>query len=269
LAVLPVVVWGVLVVRAEPGAWEVWREQVVGRVDGSMHPRPWWYLLPVAAGGLLPATVLAGLGWRRVLAGWRASAVVRGCGWALVVPLVVYSLQSGKLMTYVLPLCPPAAVGVAWVWPRRGFRGFRGWRAKVAVHVVFACWIGLMVAAVVEDRVTLPGTPQLVERVRERTGIDRPQVLTVGFENQALAFYTTRPTERVDPRFTDAEWSALDRESLVLVALPGVWEDWRTGFRGHLLERRYERVMKWPGEGVSENLLRRGVVVYRVRVSEM
>lgn len=85
--------------------------------DRFNDPRPWWFYLPVVAGGLLPWTPLA-LVWlgpiTQFLRGRRAVGTIdlRLLMWALF-PLVFYSLSIGKQPRYVLPVLPPLALLLA------------------------------------------------------------------------------------------------------------------------------------------------------------
>jgi len=85
--------------------------------DRFNDPRPWWFYLPVVAGGLLPWTPLA-LVWlgpmTQFLRGRRAIGTIdlRLLMWA-VFPLVFYSLSIGKQPRYVLPVLPPLALLLA------------------------------------------------------------------------------------------------------------------------------------------------------------
>ena len=85
--------------------------------DRFNDPRPWWFYLPVVAGGLLPWTPLA-LTWlgpmTQLLRGRRAVGTIdlRLLMWA-VFPLIFYSLSVGKQPRYVLPVLPPLALLLA------------------------------------------------------------------------------------------------------------------------------------------------------------
>ena len=80
-------------------------------------PRPWWFYLPVIAGGLLPWTPLT-MVWispvvqyltrRRDISG----IDLRFLLWALV-PLVFYTISVGKQPRYILPILPPLALLLA------------------------------------------------------------------------------------------------------------------------------------------------------------
>lgn len=80
-------------------------------------PRPWWFYLPVIAGGLLPWTPLA-LTWlgpiTQLLRGRRSVGIIdlRLLLWAAL-PLVFYSLSIGKQPRYMLPVLPPLAILLA------------------------------------------------------------------------------------------------------------------------------------------------------------
>ena len=81
-------------------------------------PRPWWFYLPIAAGGLLPWTPLA-LVWLGPImqflhAGGATSGRVdlRLLLWALL-PLVFFTLSVGKQPRYILPVLPPLAILLA------------------------------------------------------------------------------------------------------------------------------------------------------------
>ena len=113
--------------------------------DRFNDPRPWWFYLPVVAGGLLPWTPLA-LTWlgpmTQFLRGRRAVGTIdlRLLMWALL-PLVFYSLSVGKQPRYVLPVLPPLALLLASsvVVRTQEWRGFDGVRStpRRARPVVF------------------------------------------------------------------------------------------------------------------------------------
>jgi 4-amino-4-deoxy-L-arabinose transferase-like glycosyltransferase len=80
-------------------------------------PRPWWFYLPVLAGGLLPWTPLMVV-WlsplKRFLtrSGDIGTLDLRLLMWA-VLPLIFYTLSVGKQPRYVLPVLPPLAILLA------------------------------------------------------------------------------------------------------------------------------------------------------------
>jgi 4-amino-4-deoxy-L-arabinose transferase-like glycosyltransferase len=103
--------------------------------DRFNDPRPWWYYVPVVAGGLLPWTPLA-LVWlgpiTQFIRGRRSVGTVdlRLLLWTAL-PLVFYSVSVGKQPRYVLPVLPPLAVLLAAsiVERTQEWRGFDGVRS--------------------------------------------------------------------------------------------------------------------------------------------
>ncbi|XAM01678.1 glycosyltransferase family 39 protein [Phycisphaeraceae bacterium D3-23] len=139
IAALPLLAWVVLVIEKHPGAVELWRHETLDRAAGSAaggdHAEAWWYFLPVYLVGLYPANMLVDLP-RVGRAVWSArggpvSMLRKLCQspnalwWlALGVPLLVFSLNAGKRMNYLLPLTPMIALLAAesldyWLAQRR------------------------------------------------------------------------------------------------------------------------------------------------------
>lgn len=85
--------------------------------DRFNDPRPWWFYLPIAAGGLLPWTPLA-LSWLGPVGQFLTrrrdigTLDLRLLLWALL-PLVFFTLSVGKQPRYILPLLPPLAILLA------------------------------------------------------------------------------------------------------------------------------------------------------------
>ena len=80
------------------------------------EPRPWWYYLPIAVGGMLPWSPYMLL-WLPALGRFASTrridpATVRLVWWALV-PLLFYTLAVGKQPRYILPMVSPLAVLLA------------------------------------------------------------------------------------------------------------------------------------------------------------
>lgn len=104
--------------------------------DRFNDPRPWWFYLPVVAGGLLPWTPLA-LTWVGPITGFlrRRREVhtidLRLMMWAAL-PLIFYTLSVGKQPRYVLPVLPPLALLLAAsiVERTQEWRGLDGVRSR-------------------------------------------------------------------------------------------------------------------------------------------
>jgi 4-amino-4-deoxy-L-arabinose transferase-like glycosyltransferase len=106
--------WFVAVAQKNPAIWHYFlvRESVERLATGVHHrSKPFWYFVPVLAGGFLPWSVLLPAA-ARALRGktGREADLVRLCGAWAIVGLVFFSLSRSKLPTYVLPLCPPLAM---------------------------------------------------------------------------------------------------------------------------------------------------------------
>lgn len=124
--------------------------------DRFNDPRPWWFYLPVVAGGLLPWTPLA-LTWfgpvTQFFRGRRSIGTIdlRLLLWALF-PLVFYSLSVGKQPRYVLPVLPPLALLLAssivertQEW--RGHGGIRSLPRRALPVIVGSLLSGLFLVA--------------------------------------------------------------------------------------------------------------------------
>jgi 4-amino-4-deoxy-L-arabinose transferase-like glycosyltransferase len=129
--------------------------------DRFNDPRPWWFYVPVVAGGLLPWTPLA-LTWLGPITSFirRRREIhtidLRLLMWAIL-PLLFYTLSVGKQPRYVLPVLPPLALLLASsiVERTQQWRGLDGARSspRRALPVVvgsvlsgaFLCTLGVSV----------------------------------------------------------------------------------------------------------------------------
>ena len=104
--------------------------------DRFNDPRPWWFYVPIVAGGLLPWTPLA-LVWLGPLTQWIrrrrdiGTIDLRLLLWALL-PLAFFSLSVGKQPRYILPVLPPLALLLAHsiVERTQEWRGLDGARSR-------------------------------------------------------------------------------------------------------------------------------------------
>ncbi len=125
----------VFLVLALPWFWLVWERvpdsfafmvkgQVVGHaVQGAAKNRaqPFWFFLPVLAAGFLPWTPLLGWLWRRTH--WRSLDTRTQEMWLVLtvwagLVFAIFSINTAKLMHYILPLFPALAGLVALRWQR-------------------------------------------------------------------------------------------------------------------------------------------------------
>jgi len=118
---------------ALPWFWTVWatvpdsfafmvKGQVVGHaMQGAAKNRaqPFWFFIPVLLAGFLPWTPLLGWLWRR--AHWRSLDARAQEAWLLLtvwagLTFVLFSINTAKLMHYILPMFPALAALVALRW---------------------------------------------------------------------------------------------------------------------------------------------------------
>lgn len=118
------------------------------RFTTQIHRRyePWWFFLPLLVGGLFPWIVFAWQALRRSLAGGWARRKDHAEAWFLVIWIVFivgfFSISQSKLIPYILPVVPAAAILIGryvserWaVPPDAGFK--RGAWAFTALAAVF------------------------------------------------------------------------------------------------------------------------------------
>lgn len=122
---------------ALPWFWMVWESvphsfefmvkgQVVGHAMAAAaknRAQPFWFFVPVLLGGFLPWSLLLGWLWRR--AHWRSLDALTQEAWLMLsvwagVTFVLFSVNSAKLMHYILPMFPALAALVALRWPALG-----------------------------------------------------------------------------------------------------------------------------------------------------
>ncbi len=138
----------------------------------------------------------------------------------------------------------PAGVLLVVVVLLGAARGFEVGPRRMPSFVVL--WLAVLHAVawaqVAEDRVYgRNSVPAAVEAVRTATGLDRPRILTVGFAERSLPYYTDRPTARIDPRVLPGTWSAMRKDDLVLLADPEAWDIFDADPHWDLAER-FEKV---------------------------
>jgi len=115
-AVLVALPWSILVHFENSDFWRyfIWVSHIERFIGGSastnLHSEPFWYYLPILLGGTLPWSVLL----PSIVSGTKKehlkTPLVRFASCWLIFPLTFFSISSGKLGTYILPLMPAAAV---------------------------------------------------------------------------------------------------------------------------------------------------------------
>ncbi|WP_433735307.1 lipid IV(A) 4-amino-4-deoxy-L-arabinosyltransferase [Pseudomonas putida] len=112
VAVVICLPWALAIHRQEPDFWNFffWNEHVRRFAsDDAQHARPWWFYLPMLVVSSLPWAALLP---KTFIQSWRNRRLpVFGflLLWFLL-PLIVFSLSSGKLPTYIMPCLLPLAL---------------------------------------------------------------------------------------------------------------------------------------------------------------
>jgi 4-amino-4-deoxy-L-arabinose transferase len=115
-ALLAIAPWALLIHRAEPDFWHYffWVEHIqrfAGASEGQ-HPQPFWFYLPGLMAGALPWTFLFPVFFLKDKDEKKQSErreTVFLWLWFLL-PILFFSLSSGKLITYILPCFAPLAI---------------------------------------------------------------------------------------------------------------------------------------------------------------
>lgn len=159
--------------------------------DRFNEPRPWWFYLPVVAGGLLPWAPLALVWWSPV---WRfltrrrdvETLELRLILWAML-PLVFYSLSVGKQPRYVLPVLPPLAILLASSVLERT----RDWRSLDGARVRVRRPMSIAVGAVVAGGLLMALAALLWRAepllINVATGYTRASAMVIGLAGVAVA----------------------------------------------------------------------------------
>lgn len=103
-----------------PELWQYFAKyEFIDRFFSKTHGRsqPFWFFIPVLLGGWLPWTplfplALSGQRLTWFYPNWRRAVPWALLGW-LLPPFLLLSLSGSKLMTYILPLFPGIALGLA------------------------------------------------------------------------------------------------------------------------------------------------------------
>jgi 4-amino-4-deoxy-L-arabinose transferase len=153
--------WALAIAHHEPDFWPRFiTNEHLRRFAGEQpqHPEPFWFFVPVIAGGALPWLSLLGPALRR-RAAFARSPLWRFCICWLVAPTLLFSASSGKLATYALPCFPPIFMLIgdaALAVPRARLMRHLGWIACIATAVAVLAALALIapvppIAAVFAD----------------------------------------------------------------------------------------------------------------------
>ncbi len=109
--------WGLAIHFRDSDFWRyfVWQEHLqrfFNPAGANQHPEPFWYFIPILAGGALPLLFLLPAAVAGLRRSWKEPPVAFCLFWFGLV-FAFFSASKGKLGTYILPCFPPLAVLVA------------------------------------------------------------------------------------------------------------------------------------------------------------
>ncbi|MFB3884582.1 MAG: phospholipid carrier-dependent glycosyltransferase [Thermodesulfobacteriota bacterium] len=141
--------WAMIIHLREPDYWRYFifvehLKRFMSPDTKSLHPEPFWFLLPFLIGGAIPWTFAVPAAIRGVCkAGWRHPLIRYAVCW-LFFPFLILSFSRGKLGTYILPCFAPLslllAVGLTQSMKGSGTRSFRAaaWTSAAVAGLIAA-----------------------------------------------------------------------------------------------------------------------------------
>ncbi len=113
VAILIALPWSIAIHRREPDFWHYffWEEHIRRFTSHeAQHAQPFWFYIPVLAGGALPWTGAIPPVWAGLKKTQLKEPLVRFAMCWCVFPFLFFSASRGKLTTYILPCYPPLAI---------------------------------------------------------------------------------------------------------------------------------------------------------------
>jgi len=192
--------WPLLAYQRYPDAMEVWKFDLLGRLNSHYLAQPPWYyfecLTWVPQPWTIPAMLGLALSFKRL---WRDGAAADRLVWCWAwMPLLVFSLSQGKhhhyMLHYLAPWAILAAQGVAWVWQRLAERWslarpgaalVSGFAALFVLYAAGFAYKGAYLNRSVEDTAFL-------REVRQAVPLNQPLLVesaTEALEGLRMQFY--------------------------------------------------------------------------------
>ena len=113
-AILVALPWSLLIYFRDKNFWYYffWTEHVMRFISpsGEQHANPFWFYIPVIAGGALPWAIFLPLLISDLRNTVRKDRLVRFAICWFLLPFIFFSLSNGKLGTYILPCFPPLVI---------------------------------------------------------------------------------------------------------------------------------------------------------------
>ncbi len=120
IAVAVCLPWGLMIASREPDFWRYffWEEHIRRfMAHNAQHAAPFWYYVPVLAGGALPWIIFSPAVIPRLKQAYTKSTLTRFTICWFLFPFLFFSASSGKLGTYILPCFPALAMLISFGLP--------------------------------------------------------------------------------------------------------------------------------------------------------
>jgi len=154
IALAIILPWAILIYLREPDYWRHFIfvehfERFVTADKKSLHPEPFWFMLPFLIGGTFPWILAARAAIRGLReAVWQDPFIQYVLCW-LIFPFLLLSASKGKLGTYILPCLAPLslllAIGLSQSVRGRDFKPFRAaaWTCAAVTGLVASVIIAI------------------------------------------------------------------------------------------------------------------------------
>ena len=164
-AVLVALPWCLMIGAREKDFWHYffWTEHIHRLVsgDGGQHSKPFWFFIPSIIGGAFPwifllSAAISGLRGTRFKDPFFRYAIC----W-LLLPFLLLSTSSGKLITYILPCFSPLAIIMSMALLQY-FAAGKNKAFNVAVKILLVIMAAIMIALILSQ--TIPNSFRLFEK---------------------------------------------------------------------------------------------------------
>jgi 4-amino-4-deoxy-L-arabinose transferase len=150
--------------------------------DGGQHPKPFWFFIPCILGGAFPWSVLLPAAIFGLRGTHFKDPLFRYAICWLLLPFLLLSASSGKLLTYILPCFPPLAVIMSMALLQYFAAGNKK-AFTVAAKILLVIMVVLMIAFILTQ--IIPITFRVYEQQETRKVV----LMAIGFLAYVLLLF--------------------------------------------------------------------------------
>jgi len=193
-AVIVTLPWSIAIYLREPDFWHyfIFTEHIERFLSAGIdqHPEPFWFFIPILAGGALPWTLIFPLVVRGLKETHLKDPFLRLLLCWLIFPFLFLSVCRGKLGTYILPCYPPLAILIAI--------GLLKYLALGRIQALSRCLrntaivLFIVVAALILSQIVMPGL-----RIYGRGEFWKCFIVVIGIITYALLLLLARDVENL------------------------------------------------------------------------